>query len=92
LRDNAFENVRTERPEMPCYVGCKSPPAYSKYKRRINMQIKTFPLDCTMDCLHYKRWDMSIDDWTSYCDLLKELVDDCDVDIISYRCPLEEKK
>lgn len=56
------------------------------------MQIKTFPMDCTIDCPHYKTWDTSVDDWTSYCDLLKVQVDDCDSDYIRYRCPLEEKK
>ena len=53
-------------------------------------QIKTFPMDCTTECPHYKTWDMSVDDWTSYCDILKEQVDDCDGDYIRFRCPLEE--
>ena len=52
-------------------------------------QIKTFPRDCTKKCPHYKTWDMSVDDWTSYCDLLKEQVDDCDEDYIRFRCPLD---
>ena len=53
-------------------------------------QIKTFPMDCTTKCPHYKTWDMSVDDWTSYCDILEVQVDDCDGDYIRYRCPLEE--
>ena len=54
-------------------------------------QIKTFPMDCTTECPHYKIWDMSVDDWTSYCDILKEQVDDCDSDYIRFRCPLEKE-
>ena len=53
------------------------------------MGMKRFPLDCTIECPHYKTWDMSVDDWASYCDLLKVQVDDCDGWGIRYRCPLE---
>lgn len=54
--------------------------------------MKCFPLDCTIECPHYKTWDMSVDDWTSVCDILKVQVDDCDGDIIRYRCPLDSDK
>lgn len=54
--------------------------------------MKCFPLDCTIDCPHYKTWDMSVDDWTSICDILKVQVDDCDGWIIRYRCPLDSDK
>lgn len=52
--------------------------------------MKCFPLDCTTECPFFHTWDMSIDDWTSVCDLLNVQVDDCDVVIIRYRCPLEK--
>ena len=55
-------------------------------------EMKCFPLDCTTECPHYKTWDLSIDDWTSVCDILKVQVDDCDGDIIRYRCPLDTDK
>ena len=54
--------------------------------------MKCFPLDCTTECPHFKTWDMSIDDWTSVCDILKVQVDDCDGDYIRYRCPLDSDK
>ena len=54
--------------------------------------MKCFPLDCTTECPHYKTWDMSVDDWTSVCDILKVQVDDCDGDYIRYRCPLDSDK
>lgn len=53
-------------------------------------QIKTFPMDCTTECPHYKTWDMSVDDWTSYCDILKVQVDDCDGDYVRFKCPLQD--
>lgn len=52
-------------------------------------QVKCFPADCTVKCLHYRTWDLSIDDWVSYCDLLKRQVDDCDSDYVRIKCPLE---
>lgn len=52
--------------------------------------MKVFPRDCRPECPHYKTWDMSVDDWTSYCDELKVQVDDCDSDYIQFRCPLED--
>ena len=54
--------------------------------------MKYFPLDCTIECQHFKTWDMSVDDWTSGCDILKVQVDDCDGDILRYRCPLDSDK
>ena len=51
--------------------------------------MKCFPLDCTTECPHFKTWDMSVDDWTSVCDILKVQVDDCDGELIRYRCPLD---
>ena len=51
--------------------------------------MKTFPLDCEKDCPHLTRYDMSVDDWTSICDILKEQIDDCDGAYIRCRCPLE---
>lgn len=54
--------------------------------------MKYFPLDCTPECSHLHTWDMSVDDWTSVCDILNAQVDDCDGDIIRYRCPLDSDK
>lgn len=54
--------------------------------------MKCFPLDCTMECPHYKTWDMSVDDWTSYCDLLKVQVDDCVGWVNRHLCPLESER
>ena len=54
--------------------------------------MKCFPLDCTIECPHFKTWDLSVDDWTSVCDILKVQVDDCDGDYIRYRCPLDSDK
>ncbi len=54
--------------------------------------MKCFPLDCTTECPHFKTWDLSVDDWTSICDILKVQVDDCDGDYIRYRCPLDSDK
>lgn len=49
-----------------------------------------FPKDCTRDCPHYHSWDMSVDDWTNVCDLLKVQIDDCDTDFNWMYCPLAE--
>lgn len=46
-----------------------------------------FPRDCSRRCPHFRTWDMSIDDWTSVCDLLKIQVDDCDMDYKYEICP-----
>lgn len=48
-----------------------------------------FPKDCSRVCSHYHTWDMSIDDWTSVCDLLNKRVDDCDMDFMWFYCPLK---
>jgi len=52
-----------------------------------NMSDK-FPKDCWgKDCVHFHIWDMSIDDYTCICDLLKVQVDDCDRYFDCYPCP-----
>lgn len=51
--------------------------------------MKCFPLDCTLECPHLHIWDMSVDDWTSVCDILKVQIDDCDTYNIFCRCPLD---
>lgn len=51
---------------------------------------KRFPRDCTKECPHFHTWDLSIDDWTSVCDLLKVQIDDCDMDFNWMFCPLKE--
>lgn len=52
---------------------------------------KRFPTGCD-GCQHFKTWDMSIDDWTSYCDVLKVQIDDCDIDFTFHPvCPLEQE-
>ena len=56
------------------------------------MSDKKFPKDCTRDCPHYHAWDMSVDDWTNVCDLLKVQIDDCDMDFNWMYCPLKEKE
>ena len=56
------------------------------------MSNKKFPKDCTRDCPHYQSWDMSVDDWTNVCDLLKVQIDDCDMDFNWMYCPLEEQE
>ena len=53
------------------------------------MAMKYFPSDCNRQCPHLHTWDLSVDDWTSVCDILKVQVDDCDGDIIRYKCPLD---
>ena len=35
-------------------------------------------------------WDLSIDDWTSVCDLLNVQIDDCDMDFQWMYCPLKD--
>jgi len=42
--------------------------------------MKYFPRDCTYECPHFCSWDMSIDDWTCTCDILKIQIDACDSD------------
>ena len=50
-----------------------------------------FPIDCPLDCTHMKEWDMSIDDWTYKCDILKIQIDGCDTFFKSSlpNCPIE---
>ena len=52
---------------------------------------KKFPKDCDRNCPHYHAWDMSVDDWTNACDLLKVQIDDCDMDFQWMYCPLKEE-
>ena len=52
--------------------------------------MKKFPEDCPRDCPHLTSFDMSIDDWTNICDLIPAQVDDCDMDYVSYPCPLDK--
>lgn len=54
------------------------------------MANKRFPQDCTTECPHFRTWDLSIDDWTCVCDLLKVQVDECDMDFAWMYCPLKE--
>ena len=56
------------------------------------MSDKKFPKDCERDCPHYHAWDMSVDDWTNACDLLKVQIDDCDMDFNWMYCPLAEQE
>ena len=58
----------------------------------MRMSDKKFPKDCTRDCPHYHSWDMSVDDWTNVCDLLKVQIDDCDMDFNWMYCPLAEQE
>ena len=51
-----------------------------------------FPNDCPIECPYYRRWDMSVDDYTNICVLLKMQIDDCDSDFLKHKCPLESKE
>jgi len=51
-----------------------------------------FPNDCPIECPHFRRWDMSVDDYTNICMLLKMQIDDCDSDFLKHKCPLESKE
>lgn len=56
---------------------------------------KTFPKDCTKNCPYYKRWDLSVDDYTNVCDKLHIQVDDYDAYSPFYiprLCPLAESE
>ena len=58
------------------------------------MANKYFPKDCTEDCPHYKRYDLSVDDYTNICRKLNVQVDDMDAYgpfYVPFICPLEEK-
>ena len=54
--------------------------------------VKQFPRDCGVDCEHFRCWDLSIDDLTCVCDILKVQVDLCDCDFVRYKCPLGKEK
>ena len=49
---------------------------------------KTFPKDCA-GCPHFKMWDLSVDDYVYFCDILKTQVDACDEDFCHIKCPLK---
>ena len=70
-------------------MDCRGNKHFSVLTEGGEMKMKFFPLDCSYECPYYKACDMSIDDWVSYCDLLKKQIDDCDGWCIRYRCPLE---
>ena len=55
------------------------------------MANKRFPQDCTTECPHFHACDMSVDDWTCVCDLLKVQSDTCDSDFKWMYCPLKEE-
>ena len=49
-----------------------------------------FPIDCPNDCPHHKQWDLSGDDYTHYCDLLKVQMDEFDYGFAPFLiCPKE---
>ena len=51
-----------------------------------------FPIDCPNDCPHHKQWDLSVDDYTHYCDLLKVQMDEFDYGFAPFLvCPKEEE-
>ena len=54
------------------------------------MSERKFPKDCPRNCPHLKSYDMSVDDWTNYCDILHIQIDDCDTDFQWAYCPLKE--
>ena len=51
-----------------------------------------FPIDCPYDCEHHKQWDMSVDDYTHYCDLLHMQIDeyDCGFTGLLPLCPMRK--
>lgn len=51
-----------------------------------------FPIDCPSDCTHLTEWDMSIDDYTYYCDVLEMQIDGCDCGFkgLLPLCPIEK--
>lgn len=55
---------------------------------------KKFPVDCPKTCKYFHCWDMSIDDYTCYCEKLKVQIDECDaydgLHILPF-CPLNEE-
>ncbi len=53
-----------------------------------------FPIDCPPDCPHFKSWDMTVDDYTNYCDQLQMQIDDYDCGFTAFLpfCPLGKEK
>lgn len=53
-----------------------------------------FPIDCPADCPHHTQWDMSVDDYTHVCDLLKMQIDeyDCGFAGLLPLCPKERRE
>ncbi len=54
--------------------------------------MRKFPQDCPVSCPHYRRYDMSVDDYTNICYKLGRQIDDCDQDFEWEYCPLDEKE
>ena len=52
--------------------------------------MKRFPRDCEKDCKYYHEYDMSVDDYTAQCFLLKAGCDLCDEEYCLLLCPLPE--
>ena len=42
------------------------------------MSSKYFPKDCHEDCQYFRRWDLSVDDYTNVCTKLGLQIDDMD--------------
>lgn len=58
------------------------------------MSSKYFPKDCEETCPNFRRWDLSIDDYTNVCEKLRIQVDDMDAYgpfYIPFLCPLNEE-
>ena len=50
-----------------------------------------FPRDCwEKQCQYFHCYDMNIDDFTCFCDLLKIQCDECDEDYCNIACPIKE--
>lgn len=58
------------------------------------MSSKCFPKDCEETCPYFRRWDLSVDDYTNACEKLRIQVDDMDAYspfYIPFFCPLNEE-
>ena len=52
-----------------------------------------FPRNCwDAECPNFHAWDMSIDDYTCYCDKLQLQVDACDEWMFGRVCPLYKEE
>lgn len=54
--------------------------------------MRKFPQDCPVSCPHYRRYDMSVDDYTNICHKLGKQIDDCDQDFMWEYCPLDKEQ